>query len=370
MKEAFKRFFERFDKLSKWQKAFAISISLMLTLVLGFVSLSLFGRPVKISSPVIKTFENDLIKEEAKVISNPLNGLLYTRTEAGNWQNRLPLAVVVENIVEVRPQSGLSHADIVYESLTEGGITRFLAVYLAEESEEIGPVRSVRPHFIDWSQELGALLAHIGGSPQALDKLIEYSVRTLPEERPFYFRKEDKKLGPEHTAFTSTKKLWEMADNRNYSGSPKIDSWKFKKEATSSARPASSVINLGFSGLKDYHVRWEYDADQNIYKRFGGDPGLVQLDKLTDQQINAKNLIVHYAGHSTPKDEKNRIDVQTLGEGEAKIFFDGTVIEATWKKESPISRTLYLDTNGKEIEFNRGKIWVEIVPIGSPVKYN
>lgn len=369
MKDKFSQLTQKFQNLPNWQKAFFISTALMLALVLGFFSLSLFSNPTTISTPLLKTIPI-LTKQEARVIPNPLNGLMYTRSEADIWQSHLPVGVMIENLPEVRPQSGLSKADVIYESLTEGGITRFLGIFLAEEASEIGPARSARPHFIDWAQEVGALYAHVGGSPQALDKLIDDSVKTLPEERPYYFRKQDSLLGPEHTAFTSSRGLWEMADNRGFKGKPAIQDWEFKEDATSSARPPTFSLRLEFSPLKEFAVRWDYDPETNSYKRFVGTPPTSHKDKLTDQQIIAKNVIVHYAKHTPLKDEKGRIDVQTVGTGQAKIFFDGEVKEATWKKPSSSERTFYYDSDGNEMIFNRGKIWVEVVPIGSPVKYS
>src|SRR5690606_24574017 len=108
---------------------------------------------------------------EPKNVPNPLNGALYTESEAKNFLNKRPLAVMVENHVEARPQAGLAEAEILYEAMAEGGITRFMALYQASSPEKITPVRSARLHFVDWAAEYDAAYAHWGGSNEALQFL-------------------------------------------------------------------------------------------------------------------------------------------------------------------------------------------------------
>lgn len=355
----------RFKALPAWKKALVIFI----VITVSYLILVLFGGETIITSPLLKVGSDRT--SEAKTVPNPLNGVMYTKKESDIWRTRLPLAVMVENLVDIRPQSGLSKADIVYEALSEGGITRFMAVFLGQEASEIGPIRSARPYYLDWAIELKALYAHIGGSPEALDRIANEGIRTLPEEYPYYFRKENSQLSREHTAFSSTKGLWQMANSRDFSGPPTFQSWSFKdQEASASARPAGSTLTLGFSGLDDYQVRWTYNSDKNLYLRSSGLPLKTDFDKTNNEQIGAKNIIVQFADHISLKDDKNRISISTTGSGEAKIFRDGQVIEGKWEKHSPASRTIFYDSNNKEVIFNRGQIWVEVVPTDSRVEYS
>ncbi len=358
--------FKRFQQLSTTQKILTL-FGLVVGVLLIYLAFNMLGGATIISSPLLRSLTGR--EEEKPSVANPINGVLYKPSEAKIWQERLPLAVMVENLVDIRPQSGLSSADLVYEAQVEGGITRFMAVYLAEDADEIGPVRSSREYYLDWSAGLGALYAHIGGSPAALDRIYNEGIKTLPEELPYYTRKNKPGLSSEHTAFTSTKNLWQMAKNRGFSGSQKVKSWKFKDDATSSARPASSAINIQFNALEDYSVKWNYDPETNLYSRFN-DPNTSHTDKVTTQQIMAKNVIIEYADHSSLRDDKNRIDIETIGTGEAKIFLDGQVIEAEWRKSASNERTRYYDQDGNEVFFNRGKIWVEVVPESASVEYS
>ena len=96
----------------------------------------------------------------------PLNGVLYPKPMRDIWEKRRPLGIMIENSKAARPQSGIGQADVVYEAVAEGGITRFMAVYYCQDSETVGPVRSARTYFLDWISEYGSspLYAHVGGA--------------------------------------------------------------------------------------------------------------------------------------------------------------------------------------------------------------
>ncbi|MBM2821184.1 MAG: hypothetical protein HW405_944, partial [Candidatus Berkelbacteria bacterium] len=103
----------------------------------------------------------------AETTTNLLEGTQTDKTLAG----RHPLAIIIENHPAARPQIGLDKASIIYEAITEGGITRFMAIYGPRDADKIGPVRSLRTFFLDWSHEYQAFLAHVGGNIDALDRV-------------------------------------------------------------------------------------------------------------------------------------------------------------------------------------------------------
>jgi len=122
---------------------------------------------------------------EPKTEECPLNGALHTKKAKESWEKRRPLAVMIENHTEARPQSGLSSADIVYEAVAEGGITRFMALFYCNLADiQVGPVRSARTYYLDWLGEYDALYAHVGGAntpgpADALGQIIRYEVKDL-----------------------------------------------------------------------------------------------------------------------------------------------------------------------------------------------
>ena len=307
---------------------------------------------------------------------------------------RHPLAITVENHTRSRPQSGLDKASIVYEAVTEGGITRFLALYSREEAEKVGPVRSARTYFVDWSHGYDAYLAHVGGNMDALDQIQAVNILDLDQFKypSSYWREKQAGLASEHTMYTSTVKLRKQAKENNYVDTNNFNIYRFKdglkektageeskeegvsdQDTTSSAEntieevlPESQKIIVEFSTRK-YNVYFDYNKDTNSYKRFMG--GSAHKDKVTKEQIDAKNIIVMYVKKNSTMTRINEpgYNMDTQGSGDAKIFFDGKTIEGTWKKPTSTDRELFYDKDGNEITFNRGKFWICVISPGDTV---
>jgi hypothetical protein len=325
----------------------------------------------------------------------PLSGQLFAKAERQIWEGRRPLTVMIENHEESRPQSGLSKADIVYEAVAEGGITRFLAVFYCGAAEEvtIGPVRSARTYFMDFASEYSdyPLYAHVGGANKpgpadALGQIGEYGWLTKGNDLnqfslgfPVFWRDYERighPVATEHTMYSTTEKLWEVAQKRGLTNiddegnkwDVAFDQWEFKEEAKLDKR--GDLSNIEFSFWKNnpqYVVRWEYQKDSNNYLRFNG--GQAHKDLNDDSQLQAKTVIIQFMKEKGPIDELKHILYTTVGNGQALIFQDGQVIEGSWVKDDRQSRTKFTDSSDKEISLNRGPIWIEIIPVGSEVKY-
>jgi hypothetical protein len=298
---------------------------------------------------------------------NPINGVLYTKKEANAWKDKVPLAIMVENSIVARPQSGLSKADIVYEALAEGGITRFAAVFLSQGSQ-IGPVRSARKYYYDWIIEYSPVYAHWGGNEgvRALARQL-FGTRDFDQfaigSAAFY-----RNCYGEHCGYTHTDKLWAVSDQRGVNKPVKIDNWKFKNDAPAK-KPNASEVTVGFQGDGGYIVVWRYDQATNSYLRNNG--GSAHVDKETGQQIRVKSVIVcslQSFGYEIVTGVANR-NFQTTGENNVKIFQDGSVIEGVWKKSVREARMRFFDVSGKEISLNRGQIWMEMIPAGSALSF-
>lgn len=313
-------------------------------------------------------------KEEVNKISADLTGVQYPESEAGSWVNERPFGVMVNNHVDARPQSGLIYADLVYEIVAEGGITRFLAFFLTTTPEKIGPVRSTREYYLVLVKELSdAMIMHIGYSPQALVAIDTWPVRSLfrggCESYPgCAWRDNPRNVAYEHTAYVSGVKLRELGVKLGWEGKGDIRTYKFKDDTNKYAdRPSASKISIDFWNKGDYSSIFDYNSQNNTYLKStgydsAGNP-IPHKDQETGQQVEVKNLIVQYATElSIAGDEKGRLDYQLVGSGKAVVFIDGKSIDATWSKASRDERTLFYDTNGQEIEFNRGKFWIAIVP--------
>lgn len=329
-------------------------------------------------------FDDNLPKTEAC----PLNGEKYSKKQREWWEKHRSLGVMIENHQESRPQSGLSSADVIYEAVAEGGITRFLAIFYCRDTGNIGPVRSARTYFLDWISEYGdyPLYAHVGGAntpgpANALGQIADYGWNLYNDLNQFNlsyptFKRVEQPNGrdvaTEHTMFSSTEELWKVAQMRELTNVNKDgDSWDkdfikyvFKDDAQEAARPQSQAIHLeAWKGYAEYAVDWIYEATHNVYKRENG--GKPNVDKNTNKQITAKNIVVlvMIESHANDGYENNvHLLYRTKGTGKAYIFMDGKQIVGTWRKDSRTSRTLIFDDNGAPIEFNRGTIWFEILP--------
>ncbi|MCR4263329.1 MAG: DUF3048 domain-containing protein [Candidatus Roizmanbacteria bacterium] len=325
----------------------------------------------------------------------PLNGKLYTKPERSIWEKRRPLAVMIENSVDARPQSGVSKADIVYEAVAEGGITRFMAMFYCgvAEKTEFAPVRSARTYFVDWVSEYDALYNHVGGAgvcsdptvderAKALCQIDRYGIKDMDQfgiSFPSCYRNPDRlglPVATEHQMVCVSNNLFEIAKDRGWtnidedgvSWDKSYTSWKFKDDAEPGDRGAVDQIDLYFwNGYTAFDVTWEYDAVQNVYKRVNG--GQPHKDLETDQQLIAKNVVIQFSEETSGVDEHKHLLYDTIGSDDALIFQNGEVIEGTWSKQSRTARTRFFDENGKEIQFVRGEIWIEIVPAGNNVTY-
>ncbi len=326
----------------------------------------------------------------------PLNGKLYTKQEEAIWQKRRPLAVMIENSVDARPQSGLSSADVVYEAVAEGGITRFMGVFycgIAAQSVNLAPVRSARTYFLSWVLEYDALYNHVGGAgvcsdttvddrAKALCQIGEYNIKDMDQfgiSFPTCYRNPDRLDHPvatEHTMVCVSDKLlslaatrgWTNVDASGVSWDKNFVPWKFKDDAKASDRGASfSATFTAWKGYSDYTVQWVYDKSSNSYKRFNG--GVVQTDLETKEQLTAKDVVILFADETGPVDEHGHLLYDNIGTGDGILYQDGKIIKVTWKKPVRTSRTQFFDTNGKEVSFNRGQIWIEMLPTGTPITY-
>ncbi len=378
------------------KKILTIGLAVLIYILATGFSYFLFSRSVSsqnIASPVpVPTvgangqtqFSNSLPKTQAC----PLNGELYSTQQEQWWQQHRPLGVMIENHVDARPQSGLSGADVIYEAVAEGGITRFLAVFYCQDAGEVGPVRSARTYFVDFISEYGnyPLYAHVGGANQpgpanALGQIDTYGWTNYNDMNQFSigfptfwrdYTRNGHVAATEHTMYSTVDKLWALAATRGLTNVSKDGTpwtkgfvpYTFKADAASSSRPSAQTIHLEFwTGDPNYYVDWTYDPSTNLYKRNNG--GVPHIDRDTNKQLTAKNIIVLFMEESHANDgypDNVHLLYADKGTGKALVFMDGKEIHATWEKDSRTSRTILTDQNGNQIKFDRGLMWFEILP--------
>lgn len=344
----------------------------------------------KTSAPAVGT-GNKLVFDEAlpKTEPCPMNGAFYSKQQKDWWEKHRPMGVMIENHEESRPQSGLSSADVIYEAVAEGGITRFLSIFYCNSSEELGPIRSARTYFLDFISEYGTnpLYVHVGGANQdgpadALSQIEDYGWTGINDMNQFsigfptFWRDYDRLGHPvatEHTMYSTTEKLLQFAaasrklkaeDEDGIPWTKGFVQYSFKDDIPTSQRPSKQVVHLEFwTRDPSYGIDWIYEPIANIYKRNNG--GVAHTDRNNNKQLTAKNVVVLKMIETNANDgyENNaHLLYRTKGVGRANIFMDGKQIVGTWRKDARTARTLLFDDAGSPIKFNRGTIWFEILP--------
>jgi hypothetical protein len=339
--------------------------------------------------------------------SCPLNGKLYTQAEADAWGKRRPLAVMIENTPDARPQSGLTSSDLVFEAVAEYGITRFMGMYYCDvqvADTTLAPIRSAREYFFQLASGFNRpLYVHVGGAnlpgpADALGHISDAGWNGQNDMNQFsigyptfvrdYNRVEGKDLATEHTMVTSTEKLWAVAAKRGWTNfapiakvtstkknapAPVAKDWKdgytpwLFQDGTAGAGNVHTISYMFWSGLDDYSVKWEYDAASNSYKRIlAGQP---HVDSNNDQQVMSKNVVVMFTEEKGPIDDKKHMLYTVTGTGDAIVFQNGQAIKAKWSKKDRESELFFTDEKGKPIQFVRGQIWISIVGLKTAVTY-
>ncbi|EKE01573.1 MAG: hypothetical protein ACD_21C00100G0003 [uncultured bacterium] len=326
---------------------------------------SVVMKTVKQTQEVTKKTE---VVETPTEVARQIDGVLVEPNQAKIF----PLALMIENAAfgGVRPQAGLSFAQVVYEIVVEGGITRFMAVYSGEMPDVIGPIRSSRPTFLEFSSEYDALHGHAGGSPEALQAISGLALNDLSAlgtDSRFFYR-EGSKIAP-HNLFTSSSLLTLARRDKGLdNATAEFDSWVFKDDAKSKIKPTTeSSVTVDFGSGQLYIAKYVYDYKTNSYSRWTG--GEEQIDAITGKPMQIKNVIVQVVPSAVSVDDEGRVNYNVTGEGKAYIARDGEVLEGVWKKADRQSRTLWYTIDGKEIELNRGATWIAILPETGTVEY-
>jgi hypothetical protein len=273
------------------------------------------------------------------------------------------LAIMVENQADARPQSGLHRADVVYEALAEGGITRFIALYLTNDASKVGPVRSLRHYFAFFAADYGADLVHIGASPEGFAWRDAMNMGKLDESAadPGVWRVSTRR--PPHNAYTDTAADREFLLARGRQRNRLWGPLRFSSGVETGSAPATNVA-LRFRPWP-YEVTYDWDGSRYLRSVDGG----AHLDLDTGERIGPVSIVLQYADvEAIPNDEKLRLDVDLVGaSGDLVVLSNGTARNGTWRKTAPRTSTVWLDEAGDPLVLPPGQVWVEVLPIGSPV---
>lgn len=350
-----KSFKDKLKSLTKKQWAIIIAVAVILLGGVGFGLHQILKDDPKPVKSVAK-------KETPPPAPEPLTSTLTGLPIADASVNDRPVTgIMIENSQDARPQSGLSQAGVVFEAVAEGGITRFLTLWQDTEPDYIGPVRSVRPYYVQWALGFDASIAHVGGSGDALRLIKDTGAKDLDQ---FYntapYWRVSNRYAP-HNMYTSLPKLRELEAKKGF-GKSNYTGFARKKDAASAA-PTARNIDFNISGAI-YNPHYVYDAPTNSYKRSEG--GAPHMDEKSGTQLSPKVVV----GLILPQGANGIYTTyNTIGSGTVYIFQDGVVTEGTWSKSDNKSNFTFKDAAGAELKLNPGQTWVTVLGGANRISY-
>lgn len=302
--------------------------------------------------------------------TNPLTGLAADSDRL----NERPVAVMVNNLYDALPQEGILDADIMYECLVEGGITRLMCVISDyEDLGVIGSVRSSRPYYLDLTRNHDAIYVHAGGSDDAYIEIKSRGINNLDGVNmyiPNMFYRDEKRLETmkyEHTLMTTGEKIkagieykkYRTTLDEEYKGKDAFNFVEFGEERVLSGDSAKCVW-LPYS--KYQTARFDYNSTQNVYFRYQFED-MPHMDGERNEQISFTNLLILICEANPTGDSKGHIDVVTENEhGEGYYCYGGKCEKITWSKPTADSQITYYGADGNELVVNRGKTFISIFP--------
>lgn len=313
-------------------------------------------------------------EQERIVYINPLTGL---ETEK-DLSTKRPITVMVNNLYEALPQIGISEADIIYETLEEGGITRLLCVYNNySDIPEIGSVRSARDYYIDIADAHDAIFVHAGGSTYAYTALSERRTNNIDGiyHNQFYRSAERRKtMSKEHTLMISGNGIDDAIAYRGYrTTTEKPSPLTFSKDYAKGTTPANHIefaFSIGRTSKPYIKAFFDYNADSGEYLK--GQFGMAHIDGDDNSQLSFKNVLTLTCPMNAIKgDALGCIQVHFTGTGRGTYAVDGTQREIVWKKQSRTSSyTLYESDGETPLMLSPGKSYIAIVPTGTEITLN
>lgn len=302
-------------------------------------------------------------------VPSPLTGLYINEESA----KKRPVAVMINNLHKALPQSGIGQADILYEALAEGEITRLLAVFQEFNAEKIGPVRSAREYYTYFALDNDAVYVHHGGSPTGYSAIRNRAVNDLDgmTDKVAFFRDKQRvnQAGMyEHSSYVSADGILQSCENKgirtnleeSYQGMFSF----YEKDTDLNSQESAQTVTIPYSSyqISEFH----YDAEKKLYERW--QIGAPQIDESTGESIKVKNVIVQFA-NTAVIDSEGRREIDLVGKGEGLYFTNGKAVPISWEKQKYNTPTRWFNKEGKELQLNKGKTFICVYPTYLEISY-
>lgn len=349
--------------------------------------------------------KTDIEKAERAEFAEPIYSILTGEEIAKSELNTSPtycIQIPNGSTDGARPQAGLNQAAVIFEAIAERGITRFAAVFQNADTSVIGPIRSLRPYYLDWDTPFDCTIVHAGGSDEAIANINFGGQRNLDENLEYMWREDSNRYW--NNLFTSPANIARFNSANGYNTSnikafprytpdetdaiiSQIETCEAETaegETDSECQPTALVsdITIDFGPIPAYNTLYHYDPESNSYLRSYADgkahlsyncaSDLNQPNTLTEcgepTQISPRVVIAMFVQENTASDNYHE-DITTISSGSALIFQNGGVTEASWSKTAQDSQIVFRDGAGEEVKLTPGQLWIAAVPQYGNVNY-
>lgn len=278
---------------------------------------------------------------------------------------RRPLSIKIENSPNARPQTGLNSADLIYESITEGGITRFNCIFHSTPPKTVGPVRSARLSDLWIVPQYDGIFFFSGASTSVNRAVNRARITNLSQDNgiAFPYWRSSQRSAP-HNLMLDTQKAYAEAKKRKVPVTARLEPLQFDRRSIT-ATPVITAIEIPFSQAN--RVRWEYDESRKKYLRWNN--SAAHKDAATGKQVEADNVVVMWVKYKPISHDKvgsTTYDVNLGGSGRVSIFRAGQRFDGTWTagRDAP---PRFKDAQGKPIKLSVGRTWFQVIPLDGTI---
>jgi len=316
------------------------------------------------------------------MVHSPLTGLPIPEETAP----LRPVAVVINNHSRALPQSGISEAEIIYEVLAEGNITRLVAIFHQLQSPRIGPVRSTRDYFVDFAIAYDSVFVHHGGSPSGYARLRNLNVDRLDGmalEGTVFWRDPERRKVPaliEHSSYTGMEQLETAMETRNIRRERleddnmgfafNLDEVPFETIALASGGDFSPCLELTVPFSQGYPRRFVYDPETMTYAVYNvhGPHIDEDIEDEEEAQLHVTNILVQHTRMWLTGDAEGRREVVTIGSGTGYLAAEGGIVNVRWERDSHQTPTRWYFMNGEPITLIPGQTWINVLQDTIPIQ--
>lgn len=313
-----------------------------------------------------------------ELVPAPLTGVLVSPKVAAQH----PVAVMIDDHYDARPQSGFNAASVVWQAPAEGGIPRYMLIFQDQIPTDVGPVRSARQYYVEWAAEWNSMYVHAGGSPQAIATLNAkghgewvYNADSFRwgtessscgSDNACYLWRSTENFAP-HNVYTDGKHLRRLEKRLGAADGAITPAWRFGADKALELRPDGGRIQINYPYET---IVYRYDRASNTYLRFtchytceSSELKKPQTDRADGEAVAPKNVVILRMAFGPLNDgsHKDRLEAHNIGQGEAYISTGGVTVKGEWRKKSATGPTRLYGPDGRQITLTAGQTFVQVI---------